>query len=247
MISTSTKVKNLALAFFSFFAPRKWGVISETYVKTKFNHAFSVSYSQGGEDLGILSLLNQNSGFYIDVGAHHPHRFSVTRLLYDRGWRGINVDANPDIEHVFQKNRPKDNFIWAAIGTEPEYQFTRFLESAISTTNNQWKDRFVSEGNVIKDVLKVPGKSLFEIISQLDPKQGIDLLNIDIEGSDIEALISMKLEELPKSKIPKILILETSPPVSEALKSSSVKKAIEWGYEPQLVLPMATILGYKSN
>src|SRR5690348_6482057 len=55
--------------------------------------AFAVrSYSQEGEDLILARLLeNTPSGLYVDIGAHHPFRFSNTRLLYERGWHGINI------------------------------------------------------------------------------------------------------------------------------------------------------------
>ena len=49
----------------------------------------SLCYSQEGEDM-ILSKIfgGQKSGFYVDVGAHHPLRFSNTYLFYLRGWGG---------------------------------------------------------------------------------------------------------------------------------------------------------------
>ena len=53
------------------------------------------SYSQNGEDLILIDYFNENpNGFYVDIGCHHPFRFSNTYLLYKKGWRGLNVDAN---------------------------------------------------------------------------------------------------------------------------------------------------------
>ena len=55
-----------------------------------------MSYSQQGEDMILKSLFQDHqSGFYVDVGAHHPSRFSNTYFFYLRGWRGINIDAMP--------------------------------------------------------------------------------------------------------------------------------------------------------
>ena len=69
---------------------------------TRFDHAVSVSWSQGGEDLALLHMFpNQPHGNYLDVGAQHPDRFSVTRHLYERGWSGINVEANPKLMQKF--------------------------------------------------------------------------------------------------------------------------------------------------
>lgn len=45
---------------------------------------------------GDIRLFNDSSsGIYVDIGAHHPFRFSNTYVFYKRGWRGINVDAMP--------------------------------------------------------------------------------------------------------------------------------------------------------
>ena len=62
------------------------GTFTRTFELTKFDYDFKVSWSQGGEDLALLSIFsNQPEGTYIDVGAHHPSRFSVTRHLYQSG------------------------------------------------------------------------------------------------------------------------------------------------------------------
>jgi hypothetical protein len=45
----------------------------------------------------VLSRLfgPRKSGFFIDIGAHHPFRYSNTYMFYKKGWRGINIDATP--------------------------------------------------------------------------------------------------------------------------------------------------------
>ncbi len=35
------------------------------------------------------------TGFYVDVGAHHPMLYSNTYYFYKQGWSGINIDAMP--------------------------------------------------------------------------------------------------------------------------------------------------------
>ena len=64
------------------------------------------SYSQEGEDLVLRKIFKkQDKGFYVDVGAHHPKRFSNTFLLYKKGWNGINIDATPGSMKLFNKFR----------------------------------------------------------------------------------------------------------------------------------------------
>ena len=64
----------------------------------------SFTFSQEGEDLLINRILNNKSeGFFIDIGAHHPIRFSNTYFFYRKGWRGINVDAMPGSMKAFEQ------------------------------------------------------------------------------------------------------------------------------------------------
>ena len=63
-----------------------------------------VSYAQHGEDVIIWRALGERAaGFYVDVGAFHPRYDSVTRALYARGWRGINIEPQPDRIAEFER------------------------------------------------------------------------------------------------------------------------------------------------
>ena len=75
------------------------------------------SYSQEGEDLIMEHFLFcKPTGFYVDVGAHHPKKYSNTYRLYRRGWRGINIDANPGSMVEFRRVRPRDINVEAGVG-----------------------------------------------------------------------------------------------------------------------------------
>ena len=51
-----------------------------------FNGYGKLSYSQEGEDVVLRRIFGENkNGFYVDVGAHHPIRFSNTYLFYRLG------------------------------------------------------------------------------------------------------------------------------------------------------------------
>jgi|GEM_PF-6495962 len=46
----------------------------------------SLSFSQEGEDAILWRIFErQTIGFYVDIGAHHPQRFSNTYRFYLRG------------------------------------------------------------------------------------------------------------------------------------------------------------------
>ncbi|NBR70655.1 MAG: hypothetical protein EBT75_00930 [Proteobacteria bacterium] len=75
----------------------------------------TLCFSQTGED-GILNYLVPATGFYIDVGAHHPLRYSNTHMLYRRGWRGINIEPTPGAKKLFDLHRPEDLNLEVAVG-----------------------------------------------------------------------------------------------------------------------------------
>lgn len=225
-----------------------WGPFTEAFEISQFDHSFTISWSQGGEDLALLSIFNsRKKGTYIDVGAHHPTRFSVTRSLYQRGWRGLNIEANSELLPNFWKHRSKDTNLNFAIGTQGSYEFTIFQEPALSTHDIHWKEKFLSEGAVPKKTVVVPGRTLRSVLDEYFPSKPPTLLCIDAEGSDLDVLLSLELSSLETSRRPEFLLLETTPPVSNALTTPAVSLALKFGYEPQLILPMATIMKLERN
>jgi FkbM family methyltransferase len=211
-----------------------------------FENAFSISWSQCGEDLALMhAIMGKKDGLFIDVGAHHPSRFSVTRHLYQTGWSGVNVDANQELIDAFNKKRPRDINLCVAVGLEPSYNFTIFEEAAISTLDSEWRDKFIDEDNIIAKEVVVQGRKLRSILDDFSPEHRIDLLSIDAEGSDLQVLQSIEFETLEKSRFPKWLLLEAAPPVSNALETPAVKLAIDWGYSPHMVLAYSTLLQFR--
>ena len=241
-------MKNIWRAFRAIFnlrCKKNWGLITEVSEMTGFDHAFSISWSQGGEDLALLHAMNSKpKGKYVDIGAHHPSRFSVTKHLYQLGWTGVNVDANQELIDRFKKVRTRDKNICAAVGLQPNYKFTIFEEPALSTLEPAWRKRFLSENAKIAREVLVEGKTLRSILDDFEPANRIDLLSIDAEGSDLQVLQSLAMDTLSKSRFPNWLLLEAAPPVSNALQTPAVKLAIQWGYEPHMVLAMSTLLKY---
>jgi FkbM family methyltransferase len=222
--------------------PKHWGPFVEAAEITRFDHGFTVSWSQGGEDLAILSYVGGiQNGSYVDVGAHHPDRFSVTRHLYQRGWSGINVEANPALLPAFHAKRPRDINLNFAVGLAKEYELTIFSEPAISTVNNDWRDRFEKENQTIERVVKVPGVTLLELFDMHFPTKQIDLLCVDAEGSDFEVLQSLQLESVNPNRQPRWILVETAPRLKQVLNQEHVKYLNEHGYEIVVVLPMSTL------
>ena len=123
------------------------------------------TWSQEGED-GILARIfeGQRQGFYVDVGAHHPFRFSNTYFFYRQGWRGLNIDAAPGSMRPFRSHRPRDINVECGIGlTAGRQDFFVFNDPALSTFDPvQAKLRNVPPWRVL-ETIAVPVRPLREV------------------------------------------------------------------------------------
>lgn len=158
-----------------------------------FTNYAEESYSQEGEDL-LLSrfLVGRKTGFFVDVGAHHPKRFSNTYALYRKGWNGINIDANPGSMRLFKRIRPRDINLEAAVySTHQQLTYHAFNEPALNTFDKALaKERARGTYRIVEEI-KIETLPLSEILEQhLPTGTKIDFLNVDVEGLDLEVLRS---------------------------------------------------------
>jgi FkbM family methyltransferase len=160
-----------------------------------FNDNFSgfylKSYSQEGEDMILNKLLErENKGFYIDIGAHHPKRFSNTYFFYKKGWAGINIDAKPGSMKAFNKKRPRDINIELGVSSKEEtINFYIFNEPALNTFDENLANSRICDKYHIIETVSVKCMSLNGILDQyLPPNIKITFLTIDIEGYDLKVL-----------------------------------------------------------
>ncbi len=151
-------------------------------------------YSQEGEDIILSEFFpNKTDGFYVDVGAHHPMRFSNTHMFYKKGWRGINIDAMPGSMKAFERKRPRDiNLEIGVSGKEGEMTFYMFDDPALNGFSMEIsKDRDKNSNFEIIEERKIKTYPLSKILNKYLPKdQKIDFMSIDVEGLDMMVLES---------------------------------------------------------
>lgn len=180
------------------------------------------SFAQEGEDLVLKRIFGlQDRGFYIDVGAHHPQRFSNTYLFYLQGWRGINIDAMPGSMAKFKELRPGDISIETAISdSSEELTYYIFNEPALNTFSESIsaaKDGL--RGYKIIEQVEIKTHKLSDILDMYLPEgQKIDFLSIDVEGLDHQVLLS---NNWSKYKPIVILVEELSMPLEVLVQQSS--------------------------
>jgi FkbM family methyltransferase len=198
-------------------------------IKFELNKPYKIncklSYSQEGEDLILNRLfLNKKKGFYIDVGAHHPIKFSNTFLLYKNGWNGINIDAMPNSMEIFKTVRNRDINIEAAISNEKEQlKYFIFNEKALNTFSSELAVKRHDNTNFkIIETVKLNTIPLSEILEKyLETTQEIDFLSIDAEGFDLKVL---KSNDWNRFRPKVILIEESNSDIINIINNSEVYK-----------------------
>ena len=172
------------------------------------------SYSQEGEDRVLASLLfkirggkEATDGYYVDVGAHHPYRYSNTCFFYQRGWQGINIDAMPGSMAAFRKERPRDINVESGIGRQAgTSKFFVFNVPALNTFDEDLAKARTNDAWHVTHTVDVPIAPLSEVLKQHLPKgRAIDFLTIDVEGFDLDVLQSNDWERYR----PSIVLVET--------------------------------------
>jgi len=178
-------------------------------IKNKYFDGYALkSYSQEGEDMILRRLFeNQKQGFYVDVGAHHPKRFSNTYFFYKRGWKGINIDAMPESMNIFNKLRPRDINIEIPVSNKKQIlTYYAFNEPALNGFSKELSEERDGQDNYFieftKEIETVPLKEILDV--NLLENQQIDFLSIDVEGLDFMVLKSNNFQKYR----PKVILIE---------------------------------------
>ena len=172
-----------------------------------------VSYAQNGEDIVLWRALGHISGgIYVDVGGWDPDLDSVTRLFYDRGWRGVDVEPIPEHAERFRERRPSNEVVQAVITDDlvEEVVLHRFDSSGLSTVDDELAERHGLEGREHEDII-VPARRLDDVLASSSVVvDTIHFLKIDVEGAEEKVLRSVDLARWR----PWVLVVEATEPNS---------------------------------
>lgn len=152
------------------------------------------SYSQEGEDLALDKLFGgQRTGWYVDVGCHHPFRFSNTYFFYRLGWSGVCIDPLPGTKRLFNRWRKRDVVVEAGVSRQTgQLTYHMFDEPALNTFDEALaRERLATTPFKKVGTLAVPTNTLAHFLGQHCPAgRAIDFLSIDVEGLDLDVLES---------------------------------------------------------
>jgi FkbM family methyltransferase len=160
--------------------------------KKIFDELIKKTYSQHGEDLIIDKLLNyKENGFYIDIGAYDPNRFSNTKRFYLKGWQGINIEPNTKNYRKFISQRSRDINLNVGIGNvNDELKYYYFFPETLSTFSVDESNQYIKEGYKLIEIRQVQVNKLKDVLTQHKISRKIDFMNIDTEGFELNVLKS---------------------------------------------------------
>ena len=179
-----------------------------------------------GEDIFVRRFFqNQEQGFYVDVGCYHPIKSSLTYYLYRKNWKGLNIDLLEENLILFNLFRKKDKNINLAVsknkGIINAYIFER--GSGVNTTNKKWADKWKEKIGKNYSTLKIKKNSLNNVLSSHKIKREFELLNIDVEGHEIEVLKGINFKNIR----PKIITIEIHVEKTEQIFETEIYKMLK--------------------
>lgn len=151
-----------------------------------------------------LKLKKEEPGFYLDIGAYHPYKDSITKFLYDLEWKGICVDMNQASIDLFAEERPKDIAVCCAVSDEVG-EITGFFQpgaiSVVNTCDPNVAKKQASRGNIPEEKIVI-AKTANQLMKELAPNVSkIDFLNIDVEGLELNVLKSLDFSAFKPSVV----------------------------------------------
>jgi FkbM family methyltransferase len=183
-------------------------------------------YSQFYEDYILAYVLKDvTSGSYVDVGANDPNVNSVTKYFYMKGWRGVNVEPNPDMVKLLRQYRPEDYV--APVGASDKsgkltfYNFTTV--PGLSTFDKSIALDHTKAGIKFEE-LNIPVDTLNNILAKQDKVKGaFTFMNVDVEGFEREVLLGLDFDKYPAD----IILAESTAPETENPTYHSWEKILD--------------------
>lgn len=127
-------------------------------------------------------------GFYVDVGANHPTRGSLTHKLDSEGWNGVCVEPNTELAALYAGRR-NCSVETRVVGNGKLAQFVQENNdevSGLAMPGTEHADAAAAAGRMVHTV------RLEQALRERGAPQCITFLTVDVEGAD-EVVVSEEL------------------------------------------------------
>ncbi|MBX9759746.1 MAG: FkbM family methyltransferase [Beijerinckiaceae bacterium] len=153
-----------------------------------------LSYAQNLEDYVLWRALGEKpSGFYIDVGGGHPVADNVSCWFYLAGWRGIVVEPQDNLAHMYAHVRPRDAIFHGVAGAasgEVEFHVVDRLHGMSSLRADAAAT--AAQFGAAYTTVRAQMATLNDLIEREGARE-IDFLKIDVEGAEAQVLAGLDL------------------------------------------------------
>jgi FkbM family methyltransferase len=170
-------------------------------------------------DNKLVKYLNFEKGFFIEVGANDGYSQSNTYYLEKfLGWKGVLVEAVPEIYEKCKKERKKSYVYNCALVSQDytdfsvEMHFANLMSVAQgSRKTSEEQAKHIAEGLEVQGLddsytVSVPAKTLESILEKLPYPIEIDFFSLDVEGYELNVLRGLNLEKYS----PKYILVEAT-------------------------------------
>jgi FkbM family methyltransferase len=157
-------------------------------------------------DRQLEQWLERDGGFFVEAGAFDGYHQSNTYYLERfRGWRGVLVEPIPELCALCRRERPHSRVVNAALvgrdysHPDIEMHYAGLMSvSAGAFGDEEQRRRHVETGARQRGVnrtysIVVPARTLGSILATEAGGNEVDLLSLDVEGAELEALAGLDL------------------------------------------------------
>ncbi len=222
-----------------------WGRRIKRAVHEAFGSDKYSRFAANDLDRKLRRYLDHRGGFFIEAGANDG-RSQTNTYLFERflGWRGLLVEAVPELAEAARRNRPKAIVVNAALVADPSVKevtmkvanlmsIVKGAHGAGAAEDAYMKTAVDAQGGVgaiqVRE-LRVPARTLTSILEEIRPPC-IDLFSLDVEGYEVEVLKGLDLARFR----PRYILVESDAVANvEALLSATYERVEQLSYHDYL-------------
>ena len=158
-------------------------------------------------DKKLEKYLPRRKGFFIEVGGNDGYSQSNT-YYYEkiRGWKGILVEAIPELFSRCKKERTRSEvYNCALVSNEHQDQYVEMnnanlmssVKGYLSKEKEKEHNKKAIEAQSINEIksIKITARTLESILDENTMPEKIDFFSLDVEGYEIEVLKGLNLSK----------------------------------------------------